>query len=52
LGSTIYLTRHFTRKPVSLVNERLAGSENVCVTIASLLSGLIAILKVLFGSPT
>jgi hypothetical protein len=52
LGFAVYSTRRFTQKPVSLVIERLAASKNVCVTIAGLLSGLVAILKVLFGSPT
>jgi hypothetical protein len=52
LGSAVYSTRRFTQKPVGLVVERLAASKNVCVTIASLLSGVIAILKVLLGSST
>jgi hypothetical protein len=49
LGSVAYLTRHFTRKPVALVADRLAASKNVCVTVASLLSGLIAVFRILVG---
>jgi hypothetical protein len=52
LGAAVYSTRRFAQKPVSLVIERLAASKNVCLTIAGLLSCLIAILKVLFGSST
>lgn len=50
LGTVAYVTRRFTRKPISLIVERLASANNVCLTIASLLSGIVAILKILAGS--
>lgn len=49
LGSVAYLTRRLTHKPAALIIDRLAASKNVCVTIAALLSGLIAILKIVVG---
>ncbi|MBB3571595.1 hypothetical protein [Rhizobium sp. BK491] len=50
LGATVYWSRGITLKPVALVVERLAVSKNVCVTLAVLVSAIVAILKVLFGS--
>jgi hypothetical protein len=50
LGTIVYVTRPFTRKPVSLVVERLASSNNACATVASLLSGALAVIKLLNGS--
>lgn len=51
LGSIAYLTRGFTRSPLRLIIKRLAASKNVCLTIAAQLSVLLAILKVIVGSP-